>query len=183
MHSQRQQVCSRPQRHYLQRKHCAQLYFVPPTAFAITNYFGQFDCNVCIALLMSFSGITPRRARLLSLMDTASSGTARQAFSTRADAFSGSSTKAPGGTTLAMNSVVVAPATTITLGWLRGGRGAARTIRTFVVAPSAQRSIRPATSCSDGVGFAIFVIEIESRPPDGLGVRASRQVAEAGGCC
>ena len=89
---------------------------IPPTAFAITNYFGQFDCNVCIALLMSSSGITPRSARLLSLMDTASSGTACQVFSTRADAFSGSSTKVPGGTTLAMNSVVTARATTITLG-------------------------------------------------------------------
>jgi len=132
---------------------------------------------------MSSSGITPRRARLLSLMDTASSGTACQVFSTRADAFSGSSTKAPGGTTLAMNSVVVAPATTITLGWLRGGEGAPRTIRTFVVAPSAQRSMIPVTSSSDGVGFTIFVIEIESRPPDGLGVCASCQVPEAVGCC
>ena len=56
---------------------------IPPTAFAITNYFGQFDCNVCIALLMSSSGITPRSARLLSLMDTASSGTACHVLSTR----------------------------------------------------------------------------------------------------
>jgi len=31
MYSQRQQVCSRPQRHYLQRKHCKRLYFVPRT--------------------------------------------------------------------------------------------------------------------------------------------------------
>jgi len=145
--------------------------------------FGQFDCNSCIALLMSSSGITPRSARLLSVMDTASSGTDCQVFSTRADAFSGSSTKAQGGITVAMNSVVVAPATTVTLGWVRGGRDAARTIRTSVVAPSAQRSISPATSCSDGVGFAIFVIEIESGPPDGLGVRASCQVPEAVGCC
>src|SRR6516225_7464866 len=183
MYSQRQQECSRPQRHYQQRKHCTQLYFVPPTAFEITNYFGQLDCNVCIALLMPYSGITPRRARLLSLMDTASSGTACQVLSTRADAFSGSSTKVPGGTTLAMNSVDAAPAMTITLGWVRSGRGPTRTIRTFVVAPSAQRSIIPATSCSDGVGFAIFVIEIESRPPDGLGVRASCQVPEAVDCC
>ena len=132
---------------------------------------------------MSSSGITPRSARLLSVMDTASSGTDCQVFSTRADAFSGSSTKAQGGITVAMNSVVVAPATTVTLGWVRGGRDAARTIRTSVVAPSAQRSISPATSCSDGVGFAIFVIEIESGPPDGLGVRASCQVPEAVGCC
>jgi len=71
---------------------------------ATTNYFGQFDCNVCIALLMCSSGITPRRARLLSLMDTSSSGTACQVFATRADAFSGSSTKVPGGTTLAMRA-------------------------------------------------------------------------------
>ena len=98
--------------------------------------FGQFDCNSCIALLMSSSGITPRRTRLLSVMDTASSGTDCQVFSIRADAFSGSSTKAPGGIMVAMNSVVVAPATTVTLGCVRGGRGAPGTIRTSVDAPS-----------------------------------------------
>src|ERR1700757_5103028 len=102
------------------------------------------------------------------MIATVSSGTDCQVFSTRADAFSGSSTKAPDATTLAMNSVVVGPATTATLGWVCSGRGAARTTRTDVVAPSAQRSIRPATCCSDGVGFVIFVIEIESGPPDGL---------------
>src|SRR5690348_15346149 len=103
------------------------------------------------------------------MIATVSSGTDCQVFSTRADAFSGSSTKAPGATTLAMNSVVVAPATTATLGWERSGRGSAKTIRTAVVAPSAQRSMSPATCCSDGAGFVIFVIEIESGPPDGLG--------------
>src|SRR6516164_3424633 len=108
-------------------------------------------------------------------MDTASSGTDCQVFSSRADAFSGNSTKAPGATTLATNSVVVAPAATVTLGWDRGGSGAARTIRTSVLAPSAHRSIRPLTSCSDAVGFVIFVIEIESGPPDGLAARASCQ--------
>ena len=152
-------------------------YLRPRTTFA------QFDCSSCIALLMSASGITPRRARLLSVMDTASSGTDCQVFSTRADAFSGSRTTAPGGTTLAMNSVVVAPATTVTLGWVRGGRGAAKTIRTFVVAPSAQRSIIPVTSCADGIGFVIFVIEIVLGSPDGLGVRASCQGPGAAGCC
>jgi hypothetical protein len=44
-----------------------------------------------------------------------------QAWSTSADAFSGSSTKTPGITTLAVNSVVVAPATTVSLGCVRGG--------------------------------------------------------------
>jgi len=39
----------------------------------------------------------------------------------------------------------------------------------------------PVTSCSDGVEFVSFVIEIESGPPDGLGVRASCQVPEAAG--
>ena len=145
--------------------------------------FGQFDCNSCIAVLMSASGITPRRACWLSVMDTASYGTDCQVFSTRADAFSGSRTKAPGATTLAMNSVVVAPARTVTLGWVRAGKGAAKTIRTFVVAPSAQRSISPVTSCADGFGFVTFVIEIVSGPPDGLGVRASCQGPEAAGCC
>jgi len=145
--------------------------------------FGQFDCNSPIASLMSAIGITPRRARPLSIIETASSGTDCQLFPSRADAFSGRSTKAPGGTTLAMNSDVVAPATTLTLGWERGGSGAARTTRTFVVAPSAQRSIRPVTSCSDGIGFVlIFEIESESGPPDGLGVRASCQVPNTAAC-
>src|SRR5437764_47063 len=37
--------------------------------------FGQFDCNSRVALPISSTGITPRRARLLSAMATASSGT------------------------------------------------------------------------------------------------------------
>ena len=56
----------------------------------------------------------------------------RQARSTSADAFSGSSTKGPGVTALPVNSVVVAPAETITLGCVRGGRGSKRTSRTSV---------------------------------------------------
>jgi hypothetical protein len=54
--------------------------------------------------------------------------------------------KTPGVTTLAVNSVVVVPATTVTLGCVRSGKGLIRTTRTSVVAPSAQRNISPVTS-------------------------------------
>ena len=110
---------------------------------------------------MSASEIAPWSERRFSEIDIASSGTDCQSSSTSADAFSGRSTKAPGVTTLAVNSVVVAPATTVTLGCGSRGSRLIRATRTCVVAPSPQRSIRPAMSLSDPVVFALFMIEIE----------------------
>ena len=58
----------------------------------VRTYFRQFDCRVCIAVLMSVNGITPRSEWWSSVIATASSAVDRQACSTSADAFSGSST-------------------------------------------------------------------------------------------
>jgi hypothetical protein len=142
---------------------------------------GQLDCSVRIAVPMSASEITPWIERRFSAIDIESSGTDCQASSTSADAFSGRSTEVPGITTLAVNSVVVAPATTVTLGCVCSDRGRTRTTRTCVVAPSPQRSIRPAKSRSDSVIFAVFAIAIDSGPPAGFGVRISRQVPGSDG--
>jgi len=85
---------------------------------------------------MLANGISSERWSLA--IATASSGTDCQVCSTSADAFSGRSTKAPGVTTLPVNSVVVAPATTGTLECVCGRKGSIRTTRTSVVAPSPQ---------------------------------------------
>lgn len=103
-----------------------------------------------------------------------------QAPAKRCSASLGSNSSAPGGTTRASNFHSLPSALMITLGRARGGKSVTTTIRTSVPS-SLHRSISPAKSKSDRKASAVWLIDIASGPPCGLGVRRRRQPGV--GCC